>query len=201
MYQYEYPHPAVTTDAVVFTVYDDSLHVLLIQRAREPFMGMWALPGGFVDIAEGLDACAYRELQEETGLDGVVLHQFRAFGEPDRDPRERIITVAYMGLLRFDQAQLHAGDDAANVNWFAVSELPELTADHQAIIAEARDVLIERIETSEIAFDLLPERFSLDELRRLYEVLFGDTLDSDNFRNWVLAKGWIEPELSADAGA
>lgn len=192
MYQYTYPHPAVTTDAVVFTVHNDALQVLLIQRAREPFRGMWALPGGFVDIAEDLDDCVHRELREETGLDGIELHQFRAFGAPLRDPRERIITVAYLGLVRFAESRPVAGDDAAAVAWFPLNALPELTADHQQIIEVAHATLVEKIETSDIAFGLLPERFNLEQLRHVYELLCGEPLEAENFRDWVLAKGWIE---------
>jgi 8-oxo-dGTP diphosphatase len=137
MYTYEYPHPAVTVDAVVFTVRDGALHVLLIERAREPFKGAWALPGGFVDIDERLEDAVARELREETGLDGVELEQLHTFGDPGRDPRERIITVAYFGTVPSDATEPRAASDAAAARWFPVERLPALATDHGTIIATA----------------------------------------------------------------
>lgn len=137
-YSYDYPHPAVTTDVVVFAMRGDELSVLLIRRAEPPFKDSWALPGGFVNIDESLEDCARRELQEETGVSGVSLEQLHTFGEPDRDPRERVISVAYYALIPSDRTEPRAGSDAAGASWFGVDELPTLAFDHDRIIAMAR---------------------------------------------------------------
>ena len=128
-YTYEYPHPAVTTDAVVFTVRDGRLEVLLIRRRHEPFKDMWAFPGGFVDYDEDLLVCAKRELEEETGVRGVRLEQFHAAGTPGRDPRERNISIVHMGLVRPEQCTLRADDDASEVGWFNAHRPPPLAFD------------------------------------------------------------------------
>jgi 8-oxo-dGTP diphosphatase len=142
MYEYEYPHPAITTDSVVFTLNGELLQVLLIQRGREPDLGSWALPGGFLEIDEDLDSCAHRELAEETGLSGIDLHQFYAFGAPERDSRERVVTIAYYALVSREHLHPVAGDDAAAVAWVDVTKLPELAVDHAEIIAKAHARLI-----------------------------------------------------------
>lgn len=133
-YVYEYPRPMVTVDAVIYTVREGQLEVLLIKRGHDPFQGMWAVPGGFVEMEESLDAAAARELAEETGISGVTLEQFYTFGAPDRDPRGRLITVAYLGLIGPDDQLPRAADDAAAVVWFPVSELPRLACDHNEIV-------------------------------------------------------------------
>ena len=145
MFEYEYAHPAVTTDAVVFSIRADQLHVLLIQRANEPAKGSWAFPGGFIELDEDLETAVRRELQEETGLTDVALEQLHAFGDPDRDPRERIITVVYYGLLTDDSFEPQAADDAAAAAWFAVDDLPQLAFDHAAILHMALDRLAHRL--------------------------------------------------------
>jgi 8-oxo-dGTP diphosphatase len=147
MYEYDYPHPAVTTDIVVFTIHHEVLKVLLIKRAEDPYRGSWALPGGFVEIAEGLDEAAERELAEETGVSGVCLEQLHTFGKPDRDPRERVITVAYYALIPSDLIQVRASTDAEAVGWFAVDELPTLAFDHQQIL----EMALERLRAKEEA--------------------------------------------------
>jgi len=137
-YCYQYPHPAVTTDVVLFTLREDCLQLLLIERGNEPFKGHWALPGGFVDIDEDIDACAARELAEETGVDNIYLEQLGTFGKPGRDPRERVISVAYLALAPQALLAVQAGDDAAAAAWFPVADLPALAFDHAEIIAVAR---------------------------------------------------------------
>lgn len=136
-YVYAYPRPMVTVDAVVFTIRDGKRHVLLIERKHEPFAGSWALPGGFVEMDETLDAAVARELEEETGLKGVALEQFHTFGDPGRDPRGRSISVAYAGEVDWRRAALRAADDAASVRWFPLGALPPLAFDHRAIIEYA----------------------------------------------------------------
>jgi len=146
-YWYDYPHPAVATDIVVFAIREERLHVLLIRRGAAPFRDQWALPGGFVGIGEALDDCARRELAEETGLTGVELEQLHAFGAPGRDPRERVISVAYFALVPADNIVARAGTDAAAVEWHAVDALPELAFDHADIIAMAHDCVANRSAT------------------------------------------------------
>jgi len=192
MYGYEYPHPAVTTDIVIFTIRDGQLKLLLIRRRAAPFKGKWALPGGFVEIGEGLEACARRELEEETGVAGVWLEQLYTFGRPDRDPRERVITVAYYALVPSDRLEIRAATDAEAVGWFAVDELPELAFDHAEIVAMAQERLRAKLDYSTIAFQFMPARFTLSELQRVYEIVLGEKIDKRNFRKWVLALEQIE---------
>jgi 8-oxo-dGTP diphosphatase len=191
-YSYVYPHPAVSTDVVVFTVIDERLQLLLIRRSGEPFRGCWALPGGFLDIDEDLDACAARELAEETGVTGVYLEQLYSFGRPDRDPRERIISVAYYALVPANRIQVGAASDAAEAAWFPIANLPELAFDHGEIIAMAHQRLVAKLDYSTIAFQLLAETFTLGELQQVYETLIDAELDKRNFRKWALALEQIE---------
>lgn len=192
MYQYDHPHPAVTTDIVIFTIRDDRLKLLLIRRGGEPFKGNWALPGGFVDIDESLEDGARRELEEETGVSGVWLEQLYTFGAPHRDPRERVITVAYYALIPSDKLSIRAATDAEAVGWFAMDELPELAFDHRQIVAMAYERLKAKLDYSTIAFQFMPERFTLSELQRVYEIILGEEIDKRNFRKWVLALEQIE---------
>ncbi|MEO0579327.1 MAG: NUDIX hydrolase, partial [Pseudomonadota bacterium] len=123
-YTYQYPHPAVTVDIAIFSIRHDALNVLLIKRAQAPFAGEWALPGGFVGIDEALEVAAARELNEETGVDAGYLEQLYTFGAPQRDPRERVISVAYFALIPSDRLEIRAASDAEGVAWVPVSELP-----------------------------------------------------------------------------
>jgi len=132
-YVYEYPRPMVTVDAAVFALFEGKASLLLVQRRHEPFQGSWALPGGFVEIDEDLPDAAARELAEETGLKDVPLEQLRTFGRPGRDPRGRTITVVYFGIARQDQQQVKAADDAAQAQWFAIDNLPQMAFDHNEI--------------------------------------------------------------------
>lgn len=132
-YCYEYPHPAVATDVALFAVNNKQLTLLLIQRKHDPYQGKWALPGGYLEIDEDLEAGALRELQEETGIQDVSIKQLHAFGQPDRDPRERVITVVYYGLVA-DNVRAEAASDAQAADWFPLSALPPLAFDHDKII-------------------------------------------------------------------
>lgn len=189
---YAYPHPAVTTDVVLLTVRHQRLELLLIKRAREPFAGSWALPGGFLEIDEDLEACALRELAEETGIRDVYLEQLGTFGRPDRDPRERVISVVYYALVSAQRLHPSAGSDAAETAWFALDELPPLAFDHREVISTARRRLATQLNDPTIAFQFLPEVFTLGELQQVYETLLGERVDKRCFRKWLLALNRIE---------
>jgi 8-oxo-dGTP diphosphatase len=190
-YSYHYPHPAVTTDVVLFTIQDERLEVLLIRRGSEPFKGRWALPGGFVDIDEDLLACAKRELEEETGVTGIYLEQLYTFGTPDRDPRERVISVTYYALVPRERLTIRAASDAEAVAWFPFQQLPPLAFDHDQIVALAHERLAGKLEYSTIALQFMPERFTLTQLQSVYEVVLGQRLDKRNFRRRILALNCI----------
>ncbi|MEM7280882.1 MAG: NUDIX domain-containing protein [Pseudomonadota bacterium] len=180
-YSYEYPHPAVTVDIVIFSVRHDRLNLLLIKRAAHPFKGQWALPGGFVGIEEDLLQAAKRELLEETGVETGYLEQLYTFGEPKRDPRERVISVAYFALIPSDLLELRAASDAEGVGWFSVDELPPLAFDHQSILETAQHRLKAKLEYSTIAFQLMPQEFTMAELQQVYEVITQEPIDKRNF--------------------
>lgn len=189
---YDHARPALTVDCVVFGLDDEDLKVLLIQRGLEPFAGSWALPGGFVRIDESLDQAARRELQEETGLSRVFLEQLYTVGDPGRDPRERVVTVAYYALVRLSDHQVQAATDARNAAWFATDDLHDLAFDHAAIIAMALRRLQAKVRYQPIGFELLPPRFSLTRLQRMYEIILERPLDKRNFRKKVLSLGILE---------
>lgn len=190
---YEWPRPAVTVDCVVFGFGAAGLSVLLIQRGEAPFEGSWALPGGFVREDEGLDEAARRELGEETGLTLSFLEQLYSFGAPQRDPRGRVITVAFYALVQeLAQPPLLATGDAAEAQWFQETELPSLAFDHAEIVSVARTRLKGKVRWQPIGFDLLPEHFTLSELQRLYEVVLERELDKRNFRRKVLSLEILE---------
>jgi len=192
MYHYAYPHPAVSTDIVIFTIQEEQLKVLLIRRLSDPYRGGWALPGGFVGIDEDLEQAALRELKEETGISGVYLEQLYTFGKPDRDPRERVITVAYYTLVPIDRLSVAAGSDARETGWFNIEALPELAFDHRQIINKAKQRLRAKLAYSTIALQFMPSRFTLSELQRVYEIIHGEALDKRNFRKRVLAYGCMK---------
>jgi 8-oxo-dGTP diphosphatase len=184
-FTYAYPHPAVATDIVVFTLRRGALNVLLIERAGDPFRGAWALPGGFLQPDEELDACARRELQEETSVETDVLVHFGNFSAPDRDPRERVISVAYLALLASDELRLQADTDAAQARWFAMEALPKLAFDHDVILKGALGALGARAREIQPLFALLPPRFTLSQLQGAYEAVIGEEAEKRNFRKMV----------------
>ncbi len=192
-YEYEYPHPAVTVDIAIFTVRNDRLNALLIKRALEPFVGEWALPGGFVEMDESLDTAAMRELEEETGVAASYLEQLYTFGAPDRDPRERVISVAFFALLPSDSLEIKAASDADGVGWFSVDELPELAFDHGEILDMALERLSAKVDYSTIALQLMPAEFTMPDLRHLYELVKREPIDARNFSKRMLALDVIEP--------
>lgn len=190
-YCYDYPHPAVTTDIALFTIRDERLAVLLVRRAAEPHKDCWALPGGFVEPNECLEDGALRELAEETGVTGVYLEQLYTFGKPDRDPRERIISVAYYALAPSELLTPVAGSDAAAVAWFDLDALPALAFDHDEVIALAQQRLRAKLDYSTVAFGFMQPEFTLGELQKVYETIRGEALDKRNFRKHMLALGLL----------
>lgn len=190
---YDYPRPAVTVDIALFTVagtlHNLRLRVLLIERGEAPFLGAWALPGGFVRQDEDLGAAAQRELAEEAGVSDAVLEQVAAVGTPHRDPRGHTVTILYVGLIAGDRHELSAAGDATAVRWFDVAgpeALPALAFDHRVLLERALDHLRRRLsEQPALCYQLLPERFTLSELQALTEALLGRSVDRRNFRRKI----------------
>ncbi len=186
-YTYEYPRAALTVDCVVFGLDEHELKVMLIQRGQPPFEGKWALPGGFVRVEETLEEAARRELQEETGLSLAYLEQLHTFGAVDRDPRERVISVAYYALVQLSGHLVRAATDAREAAWFGVNDLPSLAFDHADILQMGLERLRAKLRTQPIGFELLPRKFTLSQLQRLYEQVLERPLDKRNFRKRVLS--------------
>lgn len=182
----------LTTDIVLFTIQQERLKVLLVRRATEPHKGSWALPGGFVHKGESLAECAHRELLEETGVDEAYLEQLFTFGDPDRDPRGRVVTIAYFALVRSDELVLKADTDADAAAWFPASELPDLAFDHGDILQVARDRLSAKVEYSTLAFQFLPQEFTLRQAQAVHEAVLGHPLDKRNFRASLKARGLVK---------
>lgn len=186
-FTYEYPRAAMTVDCVVFGLDETDLKVLLIQRKLAPFQHAWALPGGFVRVDETLDEAALRELAEEANVTDIYLEQLYTFGALDRDPRERIVTVAYYALAKLSDHRIRAATDAMGVGWFSLDDLPKLAFDHIEIVTRAHERLRGKVRYAPVGFELLPPRFSLTQLQRLYEIILGKELDKRNFRKKILA--------------
>ena len=183
----------VTVDIVAFAIHDGALEVLLVKRKYDPFKGFWALPGGFIsDADETLDIAAARELVEETNVDNVYLEQLYTFGDLGRDPRGRVVSVAYLALLKEEELELKASSDASGVAWWRVNDLPKLAFDHAKIILYAKQRLKYKIEYSPAAFNLLTGKFTLRDLQSVYEAVLGKTVDNRNFRKKFLATGVLQ---------
>ncbi|MFI9821850.1 NUDIX domain-containing protein [Streptomyces sp. NPDC052013] len=186
---------AVTVDLAVFTIREGTLHVLLVERGQEPYAGRWALPGGFVQPDESAETAARRELAEETGLtdvSGLHLEQLRTYSEPDRDPRMRVVSVAFAALLP-DAPEAHGGSDAAEARWMPYDAVRELAFDHDRILADAHDRIGAKLEYTCLATAFCPPEFTLGELQQVYETVWGTALDRPNFRRKVLATpGFVE---------
>ena len=191
-FEYEYPRPAVTVDCVVFGLDEGDLKVLLIQRGLEPFKGSWALPGGFVQMDESLDEAARRELSEETGVTDLYLEQLYTFGRVDRDPRERVVSVAYYALINLNSQSIKADTDATNAGWFNLDDAPDLAFDHQHILDTALIRIRGKVRYQPIGFELLPDKFKLSQLQHLYEVILECKLDKRNFRKKLLRMEVLE---------
>lgn len=189
-YQYKYEHPAVTTDCVIFTYEDWKLKVLLVKRGGEPYKGEWALPGGFLRNDETAKEGALRELREETGLEASAVGELGVFSDPFRDPRERVITIAFYALVK--PSEVEGGDDADEAAWFSIDELPQLAFDHSDIINAALERLRRDIHFEPIGFDLLDDEFTIPDLQRLYEIILGVKFDRRNFQRKILSSGILE---------
>ncbi len=191
-YTYKYSRPNLAVDCVVFGLDEPNrLKVMLIRRSLPPFQDQWALPGGFVRIDESVDAAARRELQEETGLQDLFLEQLYTFGGIDRDPRERVVTVAYYALVNLKEHSIQAATDASEAAWFPTNQLPPLAFDHDRIVAVAIARLKGKVRYEPIGFELLPKKFTLSQLQTLYETVLGLPLDKRNFRKKILKMGLL----------
>lgn len=186
-------NPAVTVDVVILTVRDRRLEVLLTRRTREPFMGEWALPGGFIHADESLEDAARRKLEEYAGVRDVYLEQVYTFGEPERDPRTRVITVVYYALIRPDPMRLPATEHEDSVRLFWAYDVPPLAFDHEQILQYTLQRLRGKLEYTTIGFQLLAERFTLSELQEVYEAILNRRLDKRNFRKKLLITRIVEP--------
>lgn len=196
VYTSEYPVFYVTVDIVVLTIRDDALCALVVERGGEPFKGRWALPGGFVDPDEGLYDAARRELEEETGLglDVARLEQLGSYGDPDRDPRGRVVSVAWLAVVP-QGADPKAGSDAARAAWVPVASLlreGQLAFDHGTILSDGVERARAKLEYTALAAAFVEERFTIADLRRVYEVVWGVPLDPGNFHRKVTSAGFLE---------
>ena len=194
-YTYEYPRPSLTVDCIIFGLDESSrLKVLLIQRAKDPFKDAWALPGGFVDENETLEYAALRELKEETGVSDVFIEQLFTFGTPGRDPRGRVVTVAYYSLINLAEHKIGADTDAQDVKWFPINSLPPLAFDHAEILETAITRLRGKVRYQPIGFELLAEKFTLTQLQKLYETILDKELNKRNFRTKILKMNILKEE-------
>ncbi|MBU2637623.1 MAG: NUDIX hydrolase [Nanoarchaeota archaeon] len=187
----DYKQPSVTVDVMIFTIINSDLKVLLVKRKIPPFEGKWAIPGGFARIDESLEDAAQRELSEETNVKNIYLEQLYTFGEVNRDPRGRVITVAYFALANLRDMQIKASSDVSEVKWFSMYKLPELGFDHAKILAYALQRLRYKLEYSTVCFQLLPKKFTLTDLQAAYEIIFNKKQDKRNFRKKILSLGII----------
>lgn len=197
-YTYDYPRPALTVDCIIFGLDEEGLKVLLIERGHPPFQGHWALPGGFVEINEDLESAARRELEEETGVKNVFIEQLFTFGQPNRDPRGRVVSVAYYALVNLSDHPVEAASDASSAGWFKLETLPNLAFDHDEILKMAFHRLQAKVRYQPIGFELLPEKFTLSALQHLYEIILNiegtdkgyiknkKVLNKRNFRTKIL---------------
>jgi len=198
-----FPRLFVTVDPILFTIENDVLEVLLVRRRDEPFRGVWALPGGFVDAGESLEEAVRRKLLEETGIRDIYLEQLYTYGEPRRDSRARVITVAYFALV--DSSQMREmwppGEHGLESRWFPVDELPHLAFDHNQLVLYAHRRLKYKLEYTVVGLELLPELFTLTELQAMYETILGEELDKRNFRKKILSLGILEATEERRTGA
>lgn len=183
----------VTVDIVIFSIRERELNVLLVRRGVPPFQGRLAIPGGFLRKEESLEEAAKRELYEETGVRDVYLEQLFSFGDPGRDPRGRVVTVAYYALVSSERIELAAGADAAEAQWVPLKKLPILAFDHQKIVEYATERLRNKLEYTTVGFQLLPRKFTLSELQAVYEAILGKRIDKRNFRRKMALLEILKP--------
>jgi len=188
----EYEHPEVTVDLVIFTVNEEKLKALLVKRAEQPFRGVWSIPGGFLKTGESLEGAAIRVMQEKTGVKEIYLEQLYTFGNPERDPRTRVITVTYFALIPWTDLLQPESKKIADLAWHAVDRLPELAFDHREILDYATNRLRTKASYSNIVYGLLPTQFRLSDLQRIYEIIIDKDLDKRNFRKRMLATGLLQ---------
>ena len=198
-YTYPFPRPSVPTDCVIFGYDGKDLKLLLVERGIPPFKGMWALPGGYLQMDEDAIDGAKRELFEETGLRDAYIEQFRTFSAVDRDPRGRVITIAHLALVRISEVK--GGDDAAKAQWFPLKDVPQLAFDHDMILREAMKALRQKIHFEPVGFELLPAVFTMPQLQHLYESILDVRFDRRNFASKMLHLGILEDTGSREPGA
>ncbi|MDX1434969.1 MAG: NUDIX domain-containing protein [Gammaproteobacteria bacterium] len=184
--------PALTTDVVVFSLRDETLKLLLVRRRNDPFKGWWSLPGGAVGLDEELEDTANRTLEEGTGVTGVYLEQVYTFGRRERDPRERVVSVCYYALVPSEKLQLRTNAESEGVGWFALDELPELAFDHAEMVETAHQRLAAKLAYSTIVFQFMPDKFTLSDLQKVYEIILNREIDKRNFRKRMLALDQIQ---------
>lgn len=194
----DFEHPSVTVDLVIFTVNEDQLKILLVKRAEDPFMGYWSIPGGFLKVNESLDDAAVRVMNEKTGVQEIYLEQLYTFGAPQRDPRARVITVSYFALTPWQNLRQPESSKITDLAWFAVKKLPDLAFDHASILEYAITRLRAKASYSNIVYGLLPERFRLSDLQKIYEIIGNKEMDKRNFRKRMLATGLLQETGSKD---
>ncbi len=183
--------PSVTVDVLIFTITDDRLHVLLVKRAERPFKGAWAIPGAFIRRGESLEQAAKRVALDKTAVQELYLEQLYTFGEPDRDPRARVVTVTYFALIPWKQLEQPASQLVSETRWFPVDETPDLAFDHCHILEYGLARLKAKASYSNIVYGLLPDKFRLSDLQRIYEIILGRPLDKRNFRKRILSMGLL----------
>jgi len=191
---HKYEKPSVTADIVIYTIQNNELKILLVKRGIEPFKDKWAIPGGFVRIHESLEDAAKRELEEETGVKDVYLEQLYSFGDPKRDPRGRVITVAYMALINSEKIKLKAATDVSGVQWFSIKKIPQLAFDHKKILDYSLKRLKWKFEYTIVAFSLLPKKFTISEIQNIYEIVFNQQFDKRNFAKKILSLDILKEE-------
>ena len=190
----DYQKPSVTVDIIIFTIKGREIKVLLVKRSLEPFKDMWAIPGGFIHINESLEEATKRELEEETGVKDVYLEQLYSFGDPERDPRGRVITVSYFALINSEKIKLKATTDVSEASWFSIKTLPKLAFDHKKILDYAIKRLRWKFEYTTVSFSLLPKKFTLSQLQEIYETVFDKEFDKRNFRKKILSLDLLKEE-------
>ncbi|MCP4688181.1 MAG: NUDIX domain-containing protein [Desulfobacterales bacterium] len=196
----KHKYVVIAADTIIFTIKEDALNVLLIEMKKEPRAGRWAVPGGLVKPEESVDAAAKRHLEACTGISHVYLEQLYTFGRVDRDPFGRVVSVAYFALIPWEDVRLNSSRSRTDIQWREVSRLPELAYDHGEMIRRAVERLKAKIEYTNIAYSLLPPRFTLTELQKIYEIILGRTLDKRNFRKKIVSLKIVEKTGDAVSG-